>query len=70
MTVSLIPRDELTLDLLAQVLAKMYRHSMNSEHHAPGRMSETKLIASPAGPDSRSLSRVTSKPDLVQAEVV
>ena len=31
MTVDLIPQDRLTLELLAKVLAKMYRYSLNSE---------------------------------------
>jgi hypothetical protein len=70
MSVSLIPRDELTLDLLAEVLAKMYRHSLNSGHHTVGETFKTELIASPAGPERRSLSRVTPEPDLVQVKTV
>ena len=35
MTVGLIPQDELTIDLLAKVLAKMYRFSRNNGADEP-----------------------------------
>jgi hypothetical protein len=35
MSVNLVPQDELTLDLLAEVLAKMYRHSMDNGSNVP-----------------------------------
>ena len=40
MTVNLIPQDELTLNLLAKVLAKMYRHSLSSKNGAPAEVAE------------------------------
>jgi hypothetical protein len=64
MTVNLIPQDELTLDLLAEVLAKMYRHSLNSKNNAPAEVAESDTGASRADLGDRHQDNVTH--DLVQ----
>ena len=70
MIMNLIPQDELTLDLLAEVLAKMYRYSLNSKHNAPDEVAEPAPGASSADLENRRQSYATVEPDLAQVETV
>ena len=45
MSVNLIPQDKLTLELLAEILAKMYRHSLNDTVDNPKVKPASKLAA-------------------------
>jgi UDP-N-acetylglucosamine:LPS N-acetylglucosamine transferase len=70
MTVNLIPQDELTLNLLAEVLAKMYQHSLNNKHDALAEVAEPGAGTSSADLENRRLSQVTPERDLTQVEKV
>lgn len=72
MTVNLIPQDELTLDLLAKVLAKMYRHFLNgkknSKNDAPVEVGEPRPDMSGLDYRNRHLGHATPKRDSAQVE--
>ena len=51
MTVGLVPQDEVTLSLLAKVLAKMYRRSLDDEGDTPAESAWT----GPGEPDGESV---------------
>ena len=68
MTVNLIFQDELTLGLLAEVLAKMYRCSLNSKNNAPAEVAKPGPGASSADLGDRRQGHATSERDLPQVE--
>ena len=68
MTMNLIPQDELTLDLLAEVLAKMYRYSSNNKHNAPDKVVEPASGASSADPEIQRYDDASAERDLAQVE--
>ncbi len=74
MTVNLIPQDELTLDLLAEVLAKMYRHSLINKSDAPAEVAEPGTSASSADLGDRHRDHTTTLirdlSQVVKAQVV
>lgn len=70
MTVNLIIQDELTLDLLAEVLAKMYQCSLNSINDASAEVAEPSLITFGTDLEGRHKAHAVSEHDLAQAESV
>ena len=68
MTVNLIPQDELTLNLLAEVLAKMYQFYLKSKDDAHTEDGEPDSSISSAGPEKRYQGQATSERDLTQVE--
>ena len=65
---NLIPQDELTLDLLAEVLAKMYLYSLNNKNDAPAEVVEPGTGASSADLGNRREDHATPKRNLTQVE--
>ena len=68
MTVDLIPQDKLTLDLLAEVLAAMYRFSLKDENDVPAKVEGTGSSTPSADLGIRRQDYNTSERDLVQVE--
>lgn len=66
MGVNLIPQDELTLGLLAQILAKMYWYALNSKNDAPAEVAEPGPGASSVDLGDRQQGHSLSEPDLTQ----
>ncbi len=64
MTANLIPQDELTLNLLAEVLAKMYQHSLNNKKDTPVEATEPDTSVSSADLGDRHRDRTTLVRDL------
>jgi hypothetical protein len=66
MTVNLIPQDELTLNLLAEVLAKMYQFSLKSKNDAPDEVAEPDMGTSSADLGNRHQGHIIAEQDLAQ----
>jgi hypothetical protein len=70
MTVSLIPQDELTLNLLAEVLAEMYQLSLNTRNDASDVAAARGTRASSANIEDQRQDHFAEEPDLVQDQGV
>ena len=68
MTVNLIPQDELTLNLLAEVFAKMYLHSLNEKSDVPAQAVDPGSETPSANPRGQRQDCPTSDQELSQVE--
>jgi hypothetical protein len=66
MSVNLLPQDQLTLDLLAEVLAKMYRQSLND---MVNNLQVKPALDDPGSEPEQGQKHREPRPDIVQAKI-